>query len=105
SSFLVSSRLLIIAYRSFWGLSNPVLGGQMSLFIDQNDQSIQRFDTYSLVESFSEEVLSKYPKALLYDESAKQWYLWKDTASQSVDQIIDTARKNGFLEVISNTVV
>ncbi|HBY04102.1 MAG TPA: hypothetical protein DEH07_06070 [Desulfotomaculum sp.] len=77
----------------------------MSLFIDQNDQSIQRFDTYSLVESFSEEVLSKYPKALLYDESAKQWYLWKDTASQSVDQIIDTARKNGFLEVISNTVV
>jgi hypothetical protein len=73
--------------------------------MDQNDQSIQRFDTYSLVESFPEEVLSKYPKALLNDESAKQWYLFKDTASQSVNQIIDTARKNGFLEVISNTVV
>ena len=74
-------------------------------FMDQNDQIIQRFDTYSLVESFPEEVLSKYPQALLYDDSAKQWYLFKDAASQSVDQIIDTARKNGFLKVISNTVV
>lgn len=40
--------------------------------MDQNNQSIQRFDIYSLVESFPEEVLSKYPKALLYDDSTKE---------------------------------
>ena len=74
-------------------------------FMDQNDQIIQRFDTYSLVESFPEEVLSKYPKVLLYDDSAKQWHLFKETAFQSIGQIIDTAKKNGFLKVISNTVV
>ncbi len=74
-------------------------------FMDQNGKSIQRFDIYSLVESFPKELLSKYPKVLLYDASANQWYLFKYTTPQSIDQIINTAEKNGFLKVISNTVV
>ena len=74
-------------------------------FLDQNSNSLQRFDIYSLVESHPAEILAKYPKFLLYDATANQWYLFNNIAGQSINQLIDTANKNGFLKVISNTVV
>ncbi|ATW23577.1 copper amine oxidase N-terminal domain-containing protein [Candidatus Formimonas warabiya] len=74
-------------------------------FLDLNGNSIQRFDIYGLIEALPAEILAGYPKALIYDATGNQWYLFSDTAIQSINQLIDTATKNGFLTVISNTVV
>ncbi|KMY51031.1 copper amine oxidase N-terminal domain-containing protein [Peribacillus loiseleuriae] len=73
-------------------------------FLDQEGNSIKRFDIYSLVQSYSVETLPGHPEVLIYDATEDQWYLFSDTASQSIYQLIDTASKNGFLTVISNTV-
>ena len=78
-------------------------------FLDIKGNSIKRFDIYSLLTSpFPGETMMEYPgypEFLLHDATANQWYLFSDTARQSINQLIDTAAKNGFLEVISNTVV
>lgn len=74
-------------------------------FLDPKGNSIQRFDIYSLIEALPAETLAGYPKVLLYDATANQWYLFSETALQSIGQIVDTATRNGFLTIISNTVV
>jgi len=74
-------------------------------FLDVDNNTIQRFDIYSLIEAHPAEILAEYPKYLLYDATTNQWYLFSDTAKQSINQLMETASKNGFLEIISNTVV
>lgn len=74
-------------------------------FLDVNGNSIQRFDIYGLINSHPAETLAEFPEVLLYDTTENQWYLFSDTAIQSISQLVDTATKNGFLTVISNTVV
>lgn len=74
-------------------------------FLDAYGKSIQRFDIYGLINAFPAEILAEFPDVLLYDASANQWYLFSDTAKQSINQLIDTAAENGFQTVISNTVV
>ncbi len=74
-------------------------------FLDLKGNSIKRFDIYTLIQSFPAEILLKYPKALIHDVTTNKWYLFSDTAIQSINQLIDTASKNGFLKIISNTVV
>lgn len=74
-------------------------------FLDQEGNSIKRFDIYTLMESFPPETLEGYPKALIYDATENQWYLFTNTAIQSINQLIDKATNNGFIEIISNTVV
>lgn len=73
-------------------------------FLDQKGKSIKRFDIYSLMESYPPGPLTNSPKVLLYDDTEKQWYLFSYTASQSINQLMDTASMNGFLTIISNTV-
>ncbi|WP_054025022.1 copper amine oxidase N-terminal domain-containing protein [Bacillus sp. FJAT-28004] len=63
-------------------------------FLDQEGNSIKRFDIYS----------EAAPEFLIYDATENQWYLFNDAAYKSTYQFIDTATKNGFLTVISNTV-
>lgn len=72
-------------------------------FIDQEGNSIKRFDIYSIV--YSGQTPPGYTGVLVYEASENQWYLFNDTASESIDQLINTARENGFLKIISNTVV
>jgi hypothetical protein len=74
-------------------------------FLDHEGNSVVRFDIYTLIRYFPDETLSGYPDVLIYDASEDEWYLFNDTAIQSIGQLINTATKNGFLTVISNTVV
>jgi uncharacterized protein with PIN domain len=92
-----------------WMVDIDTVGGYYKYgqydFLDQSGSGLQRFDIYSLIESHPAEILAKYPKFLLHDATANQWYLFNNTAGQSINQLIDTANKNGFLKVISSTVV
>jgi len=74
-------------------------------FLDSHDKSIQRFEVYTLLGFNPSETLSDYPKVLLYDATANLWYLVSDSAVQSLTQLIETVDKNGFLKIISNTIV
>ncbi|MGE8080098.1 copper amine oxidase N-terminal domain-containing protein [Peribacillus loiseleuriae] len=74
-------------------------------FLDFEGNSIKRFDIYTLIKSFPAETLAGYPEVVIYDATENQWYLFTDTAIQSINQLIDTASKNGFLKIISNTVI
>ena len=68
-------------------------------FLDQEGNSIKRFDIYSLSRSSPEAA----PEFHIYDATENLWYLFNDAASKYMYQFIDTATKNGFLTVISNT--
>lgn len=74
-------------------------------FLDQNGNSIKRFDIYGLLKAFPTEILAGYPDYLIHDATTDQWNLFNDTAIQSICQLVETAGKNGFTTVISNTVV
>ncbi|WP_339209195.1 copper amine oxidase N-terminal domain-containing protein [Paenibacillus sp. FSL K6-3182] len=92
-----------------WNLNLDIPGsyykdGQYD-FVGHKDNSLVRFDVYSLIRSFPSELLTGYPEILIHDVFKDEWYLFSDTAIQSINQLIDTATKNGFLTIISNTVV
>ncbi|OAB40296.1 copper amine oxidase N-terminal domain-containing protein [Paenibacillus antarcticus] len=70
-------------------------------FLDQKGNSLKRFDMYSLVKAFSEESLVGYPEVLIYDATENQWYLFSETARESIHKLLG----NGFFKVISNTIV
>lgn len=96
------------AYYS-WRLTMDIPGsyykdGQYD-FLDLEGDSLMRFDIYTLIKYFPDEILEGYPEVLIYDATENEWYLFSDTARQSINQLIDTAFKNGFLKIISNTVV
>ncbi len=74
-------------------------------FLDVDSNTIQRFDIYSLVRFFPSELLEEYPKYLIYDATTNKWYSFSETAMKSIIQLMETASKNGFLKIISNTVV
>ncbi|KRE45522.1 copper amine oxidase N-terminal domain-containing protein [Paenibacillus sp. Soil522] len=91
-----------------WNLNLDIPGsyykhGQYD-FVDHKGNSMVRFDIYTLNRSFPAETLSGYPEVLIYDASEDEWYLFSNTALQSINVLIDTASKNGFLTIISNTV-
>lgn len=66
-------------------------------FLDQNGNSIKRFDTYFSIKSGHSEVL-------VHEVNGNIWYVYSDTARLSTLQLIDRASMNGFVTVISNTV-
>lgn len=68
-------------------------------FLDQEGNSINRFDFYTLVGSQDGD-----PEVLIYEANENQWYMSNYTASQDIWKLIDTAAKYGFLTQISNTV-
>ncbi|MFC9542328.1 copper amine oxidase N-terminal domain-containing protein [Lysinibacillus sp. NPDC056959] len=74
-------------------------------FRSHENKSVQQFDLYSLNGPFPEEELKGYPKVLIHDVTADKWYLFTDKARESIDQLINTATNNGFVKILSNTVV
>ncbi|MEQ6357446.1 copper amine oxidase N-terminal domain-containing protein [Lysinibacillus sp. M3] len=74
-------------------------------FMSHENKSVQQFDLYSLNGPFPEEELKGYPKVLIHDVTADKWYLFTDKARESIDQLINTATNNGFVKILSNTVV
>ncbi|MGW8957390.1 copper amine oxidase N-terminal domain-containing protein [Paenibacillus sp. NPDC055715] len=92
-----------------WSVSIDTLGSYYKNaqydFLDQKGKSVVRFDVYSLISPVPSELSTKYPEILIHDVSKDEWYLFNDIGRKSIYQLIDTADKNGFLKVISNTVV
>lgn len=87
-----------------WSMPNPggyYKSGQYD-FLDQTGNSIKQFDIYSYVSTLGSPVTA--PEYLVFDATEKQWYLFNEVASRAVYQFIDTATKNGYLTVISNTI-
>ncbi|MGG4191937.1 hypothetical protein ABEW50_00610 [Paenibacillus jamilae] len=74
------------------------------VFLDEKGKSVKQYDIYSLVNAFPSELLSGYPEVLIHDVSKDQWHMFSNAAAESIRQMMDTAEKNGFLKVISNTV-
>ena len=74
-------------------------------FLDAKGISVKRYDIYTIIKSFPVNKVEKYPEVIIYDATENQWYLFSEAARKSINQIMDTASKNGFLKVISNTVV
>lgn len=74
-------------------------------FLDTEGKSIKRFDIYTLIKTFPAEELKGYPEVLIHDATEDQWYLFSETAHQTILKLIDRANKNGFKQIISNTVV
>ncbi len=70
-------------------------------FLDLEGNSIKRFDIYTLVRT---EPTEGDPEVLIYEANENQWYMFHYTASQDIWRLVDTARMNGFLTEISNTV-
>lgn len=75
-------------------------GGQYD-FLDQDGNTIQRFDIYTLVRTFDED---QNPDVLIHDPNIDQWYQFSDTAKLDILRLSDTASMNGFLTEISNDV-
>lgn len=74
-------------------------------FLDAQENTIVQLDVYSLVDAFPSELLTEYPKILLHDATKDEWYLFSDTARQSIQELLDRAADNGFVTVVSNNVV
>lgn len=74
-------------------------------FLDAEGDLIKQVEIYSLYQSFPAETLVGYSEFLLYDATEDQWYELSNTARDAIGQILDTATNNGFLTVISDTVV
>ncbi|TFB19579.1 copper amine oxidase N-terminal domain-containing protein [Filobacillus milosensis] len=72
-------------------------------FLNQEGNSIKRFEIYTLVDEFPEELLEGYPEVLLYDATENQWYLFNDDATQSIEDLIKEASNNGYVDEVSNT--
>ncbi|MNH92187.1 hypothetical protein D3C87_1016960 [compost metagenome] len=74
-------------------------------FLDKKGKSVKRFDIYTLIPgAFPDDTMKEYPDVLVYDGSEHQWYLFSDTALNSISNLINKAFDNGFVKVISNTV-
>ncbi|WP_379151163.1 stalk domain-containing protein [Paenibacillus sp. sgz5001063] len=74
-------------------------------FLDTEGKSVKRYDIYTLIDSSSTEIVKDYPQVIIHDATEDQWYLFSDAARRSIQRIIETASKNGFLKIISNTIV
>jgi hypothetical protein len=73
-------------------------------FFDAEDKSLKRFDIYTLL-ILPAENLEAYPEVLIHDATEDQWFLFNEAARQSIYKLIDTASKNGFLEIIDDSIV
>ncbi|WHP42738.1 stalk domain-containing protein [Lysinibacillus boronitolerans] len=90
-----------------WSVHSTVIGGYYKMgqydFLNMEGRSIARYDLYSLVQS-SDKPLTGQPDVLIYDATVDQWYEFNKTASDSIYSLMETATRNGFVTVISNTV-
>jgi len=73
-------------------------------FLDDKGNSLKRYDIYS-TDTSNPEKSKEYPGYLVHDFSEDQWYLFSQAAEQAIAQRIGAADSNGFLTLISNTIV
>jgi hypothetical protein len=70
-------------------------------FLDIEGDSLKRFDMYSLIRTFPDDMLEGYPEVLIHDVTENQWYLFSETARKSIYQLFE----NGVFKIISNNIV
>jgi hypothetical protein len=74
-------------------------------FLDLNGKSLQQYDIYTIY-NYSSEAQKNNPKAaVIHDVTKGQWHLFNGQALASLHELVQQSTRNGFLEVISNTVV
>ena len=75
-------------------------------FLDGEGNNVKRYDMYTIITwTFPKEELEGYHEVLLHDVSEDEWYLFTESARQSILQLLYTAISNGFSKIISNTAV
>ncbi|WP_138753105.1 copper amine oxidase N-terminal domain-containing protein [Paenibacillus sinopodophylli] len=74
-------------------------------FLDHKGNQLSSFDIYTLTNLSATKPISESPEVLIHDAIADEWYLFSETAKESINQLFSNAAKNGFLTIISNTVV
>ncbi|MGO4548631.1 stalk domain-containing protein [Paenibacillus sp. 2TAB23] len=74
-------------------------------FEDYKGNKLASFDIYTLIHSYPAETLSGYPEVFLHDVKENAWYMFSEAALHSINHLMGTAAKNGFLTIISDTVV
>jgi hypothetical protein len=92
-----------------WAYTMDILGSYYKNaqfdFLDSKGDTVVRYDVYSLIEQFPEELLEGYPVRLVHDVTQDKWYLFGESARESISNLFQNAEANGFVKVISNTVV
>lgn len=74
-------------------------------FLNKEGGSLASYNIYTLVRTFPEDMLEDYPNILIHDGISDEWFLFSEKAIESVDQLRNKAVDNGYITVISNTVV
>lgn len=74
-------------------------------FVNKKGDRLASYNMYTLVRTFPEDMLADYPNVLIYDGISDEWFLFSEKALESVDQLRNEAADNGYITVISNTVV
>ncbi len=74
-------------------------------FLDAEGNSIRQMDLYGLVRTHQPEDLAGFPPSLVHDVTAGLWYRMGEQALSEVNRLIGSADRNGFMEILSNTVV
>lgn len=92
-----------------WAYTMDILGSYYKNaqfdFLDSKGDTVVRYDTYSLVEHFPKELLEGYPVKLVHNVTLDKWYLFGEPARESIGNLFGNAETNGFVKVISNTIV
>lgn len=105
--FMENKKIKVKAPANYTWMSHPSTGeyykGGQYDFLDQEGNSLERFDIYTLVRGFDDK-LSSQPQILIHVPTENQWYLFSEPAREAIFQLIDRATVNGFVTVISNTI-
>lgn len=66
-------------------------------------KDIKQLDIYGLVDDFQD--IEVYPRTLLHDATGNKWYFFERKAIDSIINSIEKAKENGYVKLISDTIV
>lgn len=73
-------------------------------FLDASAAQAARYDVYSLIHAFPDELLEGYPQTVLHDVINDKWYLFDNDVLEEVGDLLYKAEEYGYVKEISNTV-
>ncbi|MEW4369378.1 copper amine oxidase N-terminal domain-containing protein [Paenibacillus kandeliae] len=74
-------------------------------FLDAKGKTVARYDTYYLITKMGTDPSKEYPDRLIHDVTADRWYVMKHDVVDPTQIQLNRAENNGFIVIISNTVV
>lgn len=66
-------------------------------------KDVKQLDIYGLVDEFQD--MKVYPRTLLHDATGNKWYSFERKAIDSIIKSIEKAKENGYVKLISDTIV